>query len=101
MLMPSQPATKTSLATSHLPMRCAAKSLHRVVDKWLALSPVIPVRVTQVRRIGTAPCRCVRVEATRPGGPLLIFFFRHDDGTWNVFPPAVERPAMNGYRKAA
>ena len=42
--------------------------------------------------------RCVRVETEQPGGLLSIVFFRHDDGSWNVFPPAMERPAMSGFR---
>jgi hypothetical protein len=41
------------------------------------------------------------VEALRPGGLLSIFFFRHDDGSWNVFPPQAERPAMNGHLRRA
>ncbi|MEZ2305311.1 hypothetical protein AB6809_01560 [Paraburkholderia sp. RCC_158] len=37
--------------------------------------------------------RCVCVEAQREAGALTLFFFRHGDGLWHVFPPD-ERPAM-------
>ncbi|SIT37346.1 conserved hypothetical protein [Paraburkholderia ribeironis] len=33
-----------------------------------------------------ATCR-VCVEIRRPDGPIRLFFFRHGDGTWHVFPP--------------
>ncbi|MGF6601541.1 hypothetical protein P3T23_006283 [Paraburkholderia sp. GAS448] len=82
-------------------MISAEKSLHWAVDKWLAPTPAMPARVARCCRTGTHRRRYVCVEALRPGGLLSIFFFRHDDGTWNVFPPAAERPAMNGYRRAA
>jgi hypothetical protein len=45
--------------------------------------------------------RYVCVEAARPAGSLAIFFFRHDDGSWCVFPPATVRPAMRAERHAA
>lgn len=82
-------------------MVATEKSLHWIVDKWLAPTLAMPARVCYVRRSGTRHGRLVCVEALRPGGALSIVFFRHDDGSWNVFPPAADRPAMNGYRRAA
>jgi len=36
------------------------------------------------------------------GAPISIAFFRHDDGSWQVYPPAIERPAMGvGLRSRA
>ncbi|SIT50292.1 conserved hypothetical protein [Paraburkholderia piptadeniae] len=80
-------------------MSPTGKTLHWAVDKWLAPTPAMPARVvrfcrTQMHR------RCVCVEAARPGGLLSIFFFRHDDGSWNVYPPAQVRPAMSAWRTA-
>ncbi|SDG15838.1 hypothetical protein [Paraburkholderia phenazinium] len=82
-------------------MSAAEKSLHWIVDKWLAPTPATPARITRMGRTGSRRGRAVCVETLRPGGLLSIVFFRHDDGSWNVFPPAAERPAMNGYRRAA
>jgi hypothetical protein len=82
-------------------MYATEKSLHWIVDKWLAPAPGAPVRITSIRRSGPRGGRVVCVEIARPGGVLSIVFFRHEDGSWNVFPPAAERPAMNGYRWAA
>jgi hypothetical protein len=71
------------------------KSLHWLVDKWLAPSPAMPARVTQFSRTHCSQGRHVRVEASRPSGPLAIDFFRHDDGSWCGF-----RPRPNGQRWA-
>jgi hypothetical protein len=54
----------------------------------------MPARVIQVRNNRSEHQRFVRVEALRPTGLLSIIFFRHDDGTWNVFPPSMPRPAI-------
>ncbi|MGF6753645.1 hypothetical protein [Paraburkholderia sp. GAS334] len=82
-------------------MNAAEKSLHWAVDKWLAPTPAMPARVTRFCHGGAERRRYVCVEALRPGGLLSIFFFRHADGSWNVFPPADARPAMDGHRLAA
>jgi hypothetical protein len=81
-------------------MAAAEKSLHWAVDKWLAPTPSMPARVVQFCHRASQHQRYVCVEALRPSGLLSIFFFRHDDGSWNVFPPQAERPAMNGHRRA-
>ncbi|HEY2021577.1 hypothetical protein [Paraburkholderia sp.] len=75
-------------------MVAAEKSLHRAVDKWLAPTPSMPARVVQFCHRTSQ--RYVCVQALRPEGLLSIFFFRHGDGSWNVFPPQADRPAMNG-----
>ncbi|MGF6722009.1 hypothetical protein P3T43_001356 [Paraburkholderia sp. GAS41] len=82
-------------------MYTADKSLHWIVDKWLAPSLATPARVTRMRRAGSRRVRGVCVETSRPEGVLSIVFFRHDDGSWNVFPPAIGRPAMNACLQAA
>ncbi|MFM0631546.1 hypothetical protein [Paraburkholderia xenovorans] len=75
------------------------KTLRWAVEKWLAPTPATPARVvrfcrTQMHR------RYVCVEAMGPRGLLSIFFFRHDDGSWHVYPPAQVRPAMTVRRTA-
>jgi hypothetical protein len=77
------------------------RSLRLQVEKWLGPTPATPVRVTRFGRIPSSRRRYVCVEAFLPAGALAIYFFLHDDGTWCVFPPAVERPAMNVLRRAA
>ena len=44
--------------------------------------------------------RYVRVEALKPTGVLALFFFRHDDGSWQVFPPEAVRMMMSPRRFA-
>ncbi|SOE98844.1 hypothetical protein SAMN05446635_6828 [Burkholderia sp. OK233] len=73
------------------------KSLRALVDKWLAPTPAMPARVSQFGRTSLHQRRYACVEAFRPTGSVVIIFFRHDDGSWCVFPPASKRPVMTAY----
>ncbi|WP_084688110.1 hypothetical protein [Paraburkholderia oxyphila] len=62
-----------------------SQSLRWAVDKWLTPWQSSSLRVARVA--GTKALeRCVRIEVRRPQGLLTLFFFRHDDGAWRVFP---------------
>jgi hypothetical protein len=82
-------------------MNIAEKSLRFLVEKWLAPTPTTRLRVIQFGRTGYERRRYVRVEALTPSGSRAIFFFRHDDGCWCVFPPSTARPALTGHQLAA
>jgi len=82
-------------------MNSGEKSLRVLVDKWLAPTPATPARISQFSRTLLNRRRYVCVEVSRPTGSFAIFFFWHDDGSWCVFPPAVERPTMHAYQRAA
>ena len=82
-------------------MNSSEKSLRWLIDKWLAPTPAMPVRVTRFSRTRSNQRRHVCVEASRPAGSLAILFFRHDDGSWYVFPPATARPAMRADSRTA
>jgi hypothetical protein len=69
-------------------------SLRFQVEKWLAPGPTIPVHVTEFSRTRWARRRYVRVETSLPVGSRALFFFRHDDGCWYVFPPTADGPKM-------
>ena len=75
-------------------MNSAETSLRTLVDKWLAPNARVPARVVRFSRTQQQRLRYVCVEAVHPARTIAIFFFRHDDGTWCVFPPASTRPAM-------
>lgn len=78
-------------------MKPEERSLRWLIDKWLAPTPATPVRVTRYGRANPHPRRCVLAQSSGPAGPLEIFFFRHDDGSWCVFPPASSGPVMHAY----
>ncbi|TDN59173.1 hypothetical protein [Paraburkholderia sp. BL10I2N1] len=78
-------------------MNTDQKSLRWLIDKWLAPTPAMPVRLIRYGLAGSRQRRCVRVESLRPTGLLAIFFFQHDDGSWCVFPPATRGPVMHTY----
>jgi hypothetical protein len=77
------------------------QSLRFLVEKWLSPVPSIPVRVTEFSRTRIDRTRYVRVETLSPDGLRALFFFRHDDGCWCVFPPTVDRPKRLHERLAA
>ncbi|PMS36876.1 hypothetical protein C0Z20_12090 [Trinickia symbiotica] len=75
-------------------MASGQNSLRLMVEHWLAPDPAMGVRVTKfINRRSKRECY-VCVETLRTDGPVAIFFFRHQDGAWHVFPPAPERLAM-------
>ena len=57
------------------------------------------VRFIERSRLGSTRRLCVRIEW--PRGSLPLFFFRHADGTWHLFPPEHRRPEMGVVHKAA
>ncbi len=70
-------------------MQASGISLRGLIDKWLGSNLAAPARITRLRRSLTCRGGCVRVDVARPSGPVSMFFFRHDDGCWCVFPPSL------------
>jgi hypothetical protein len=70
------------------------QSLRAVVEKWLEFEPLKTARVTMSGRTPSGGRRYVCVETTQDGEKLALFFFRHGDGCWRVFPPAPTLPEM-------
>jgi len=78
--------------------KAGGRPLRRLVEKWFGPTTGIPCRVIEFSRTRSNQRRYVCVEAECPTGSLAIFFFRHDDGSWHVFPPAAELGAVSGSR---
>jgi hypothetical protein len=76
-------------------MEKAGRSLRYMVEKWLVMAPPVSVRVTRGSRARMNQRRCVCIEALQTANTFAIYLFRQGDGTWDVFPPGVERPAMS------
>lgn len=72
-------------------MRKMDRSLREVVQKWFGDAALASLQITRVPHHSVARRGCVRVEWSRCGAPITVFFFRQDDGGWAVFPP---RPAV-------
>lgn len=64
-------------------VKAGQKSLHAMVDKWIG---GIPSRVTHIGRANSNGQRYAHVEAIGRADVLGIYFFRHADGSWGVFP---------------
>jgi hypothetical protein len=69
-------------------------SLRFVVEKWFGKDSLSSLRVNRVWHARLGRNHCVRVRLSRPDNPVIIFFFRHDDGNWNVFPPEAKRATL-------
>jgi hypothetical protein len=66
-----------------------------MIDKWLAPTPAMSIHVTVNNRPRLPYGQYACVEVSRPAAdPLAMFFFRHEDGSWQVFPPVAKRAAM-------
>jgi hypothetical protein len=74
-------------------------SLRCLVEKWLG--PHAQACVTRFNPSMAHPWRYVRVESTGHARVLAIVFFRHEDGSWCVFPPERKRPVMSIARMPA
>jgi hypothetical protein len=83
-------------------MRAATEqSLRFLVEKWLAPAPSAPIHVTEFSRTRVGGRRYVRVETCLEGSLRGLFFFRHDDGCWCVFPPTADTQNVFAYPRAA
>ncbi|WP_277187799.1 hypothetical protein [Caballeronia sp. BR00000012568055] len=69
-------------------------SLRAQAEKWLAAGSDTPLHVRLSGRTANGGLRFVCIEAQHPAGTRTLFFFRHEDGTWRVFPHRPIRPMM-------
>ncbi|WP_155640726.1 hypothetical protein [Burkholderia pseudomultivorans] len=75
-------------------MNSGRRSLRRAVEKWID-----PERLTRVQIVRPGCSKygragLIRVEGESGSRPFAIFFFRHEDGSWQVFPPSMHRPVI-------
>ncbi|MFC0401584.1 hypothetical protein [Paraburkholderia rhizosphaerae] len=82
-------------------MNASETSLHRLVDKWLGPATVLQVRVVRSGRMPAQRARFVLIETITSTGTRGMFFFRHQDRCWRVFPPHATRPSLTVYPIAA
>ena len=78
-------------------MNDRSMTLHGLVEKWLAPYLAAPARVVRLARNEAGSHRCVRIEISRASRDLSMLFFRHDDGSWHVYPPQRSRPCLNAW----
>jgi hypothetical protein len=76
------------------PMENTERSLRFMVEKWLLLAPALSARVTRGIRAGANQRPYICVEASLSTGAFALYLFRQGDGTWDVFPPDVDRPVI-------
>ena len=70
------------------------RSLRAVIEKWLGTEQESEIGTVRSGHLANSRTRYVSIVANRHSGKLTLFFFRHDDGSWNVFPPSAPHAAM-------
>jgi hypothetical protein len=75
-------------------MNVRERSLRNMVESWLGAQCADHIRVTRFSHSRRKLWRYVCVETVRETGAMALVFFRHDDGSWCVFPPEPRRPMM-------
>jgi hypothetical protein len=70
------------------------RPLRRVVERWLGGLFTNDIRIKRIGRDNQRHWRCVRADIECQSRLFSILFFRHEDGSWQVFPPEVKRPVM-------
>ena len=81
-------------------MNAGDKSLRSLVRKWFGVDADLSVQIVEVGRTFPGRRRYVRIRAVATGNSSSIVFFRHVDGSWNVFPPTPKTLAMRLYQTA-
>ena len=79
----------------------ANTSLRFQIEKLVGSTRAPSARVRLLARSRSGQIRRVCVQIERPTGSFALFFFRHADGTWRIFPPSQRRPEMGIGREAA
>ncbi|MDN7179254.1 hypothetical protein M0D69_14870 [Caballeronia sp. SEWSISQ10-4 2] len=86
-------------------MIATEQSLRGLVEKWLDAASAVPLRVHSIHRIRSRRRRCVCIEVERAADfvthSFTLYFFRHDNGAWHIYPAEAVRPAMSIERLAA
>jgi hypothetical protein len=69
-------------------------SLRKTVEYWLSPSPAALVRVLRFKNRRRGNECFVKVMTSEGDGVAEMYFFRHGDGTWRVFPPNHALPTL-------
>lgn len=78
-------------------MNVAENSLRWLIEKWFGFPSDGTYRLTRSPPGHSSVGRCVCFESFGAGDAIKIFFFRHEDGAWSVFPPASKKPTFALY----
>jgi hypothetical protein len=70
-------------------------SLRKTIEYWLSPSPSALVRVIRFRSDRRKSECFVKVTTSETGEAAEMYFFRHADGAWRVFPPRKTLPALS------
>jgi hypothetical protein len=74
-------------------MQQIVRSLRWNIDKWFGPAHRARIIVTRAQGVKWG-VRCVCIREKDSDSEIVIFLFRHMDGSWSVFPPDRRRPSF-------
>jgi hypothetical protein len=77
------------------------RGLRRIVGKWLGTDFPLDLRIGATCGISGNRQQYVRIELPCRNDGAALYFFLHDDGTWDVFPQEEQGLAMSSRLFAA
>ena len=80
--------------------RNGEQSLREQIHKWVVDRGTGNWHIARFGRTRFTRSRYVYVACPGIGTPLGMFFFRHNDGSWRVYPPLSSLPSFS-YSKAS
>jgi hypothetical protein len=78
-----------------------ARGLRLIVEKWLGTDFPEDLRINEAFGVAGNRRQYVRIEVPCRGEGAALYFFLHDDGTWDVFPQEEQGIAMSSRLFAA
>ncbi len=75
-------------------MKSRDRSLRCAVEKWAGRDLSQNVRLKRVGPTRLAQWRGVQIDVAGANGTHSILLFRHEDGSWYVFPPTPRRAVI-------
>jgi hypothetical protein len=82
-------------------MNAARKSLRMQIHKWFGCACAKTIHITRTNLANGGRVCCVTIQATQPDHSLVVAFFRHGDGSWQVYPPQAGHQCMSAHRRTA
>lgn len=76
-------------------------SLRLQIEKWFGPAQWASLQIARAGRTLPGGTRCGCVSVSQPASARVIVFFRHDDGSWRVYPPSATRPAFGALLRVA
>ena len=70
-------------------------SLRMQIEKWFGCARWTSIHISRASRTFASGARYGCVTVSQRLSPHVIVFFRHNDGSWQVYPPSVRQATLS------